>query len=69
MWAAKYGYVDIAKVLVEAGADVNIQIHEEEYPFMEDEYYEYYSGYTALRYAEENDHTEVVKYLKSKGAK
>lgn len=52
--AAKNGNAEIAKLLIEAGADVNLANND---------------GNTPLKYAEENGHTEIVELLKAHGAK
>jgi len=48
MGAAKEGHAEVAKLLLANGADVNVKSRE---------------GKTALMYAEENDHTEIVALL------
>ena len=48
MWAAIGGYLEIARYLVEQGADVNRRDLD---------------GWTALRWAEANDQTAVIEYL------
>ena len=48
IYAAENGHTEIAKLLIEAGTDVNAQSHE---------------GYTALMLASGKSHTEIVKLL------
>jgi ankyrin repeat protein len=48
MYAAKYGQLEMAKYLVEEGADLNAS----------------YKGYTALYYARKFRHPKIIKYLK-----
>jgi len=56
MVAAEEGYTDIAKVLIDSGADVNMRKGGRN------------QGYTALMIAVENGHTEIVKLLLKAGA-
>ena len=52
--AAGRGHIDTVKALLEAGADLNAKDKE---------------GKTALMYAKEKNHTEIVHLLKKAGAK
>ncbi|MEW6298901.1 MAG: ankyrin repeat domain-containing protein [Thermodesulfobacteriota bacterium] len=52
--AARQGYADTVRLLIERGADVNAQ----------DKY-----GTTALQWAEKNGHKDVVRLLKEAGAR
>jgi len=54
MYASTFGYIDIVRKLLQAGADVH-----EKGP----------KGTTAISAAAEGDHTEIVHLLKSAGAK
>ena len=53
MHAAWWGYFDVVKILVEAGADINARNHR---------------WNTALHFAYEEKRTDIVKYLESHGA-
>ena len=53
MWASEHGYLDVAKLLIEGGADVNAQSN---------------NGNTALMLASIREHTEVAKLLIEAGA-
>ncbi len=53
IWAAYYGYLDVAELLIAKGADINAMDNE---------------GSTALHRATEKHHTDVVKLLLTKGA-
>jgi len=57
--AALYGHVEIVKYLLECGADFNLKGFS-----LED-----YSSHTALYYAIQRNHTEIVKLLQDAGAK
>ena len=48
--ASKFGYSEIAKILIENGADVNAKNND---------------GKTALDYAEENDYKNIIELLKN----
>jgi ankyrin repeat protein len=54
MWAAKKGNKAVVKTLLVRNADVNIKNKK---------------GLTALKYATEKGHTEIVELLKQAGAK
>jgi ankyrin repeat protein len=54
MWAAKWGHTKTVNALLNAGADVNVKNK---------------SGRTALTYAKEKSHAEIVQLLKQAGAK
>lgn len=60
--AAKTGYVEVTKILLQAGADVN-KIAEIRYLMHRD-----YGRYTALYLASSKGHTDVVKVLLANGA-
>ncbi len=60
MHAAKYGRLDMVKVLLAKGASINYKY---------DGSYSPASGETALSYAEKNNQKEVADYLRSKGAR
>ena len=53
-WASKWGHLEIIRLLLEKGANVNIQ-HE-------------YNHATALHWASWGGHLEVVRFLIDKGA-
>ena len=53
IFVSKKGYLEIVKLLIDSGADINVKDKK---------------GRTALRYAVKNGHLEVVKYLIDKGA-
>jgi ankyrin repeat protein len=52
MLAAGEGHIDIARILIEAGADVNVNL----------------KGWTAIDIASQNNHIEIVELLKKAGA-
>ena len=52
--AAENGHVDVARLLLEAGADKGLQRHD---------------GYTALMLAEESGHGDVAELLRAKAPK
>ncbi len=52
MYAANWGDLELVKVLVEGGADINAR----------DRY-----GRTALTFASGHEHTEIAEYLQSAG--
>ena len=54
MYASHEGHLEVVELLIEAEADVNAQAN---------------NGYTALKYALENGHTEVAQILRRSGAK
>jgi len=53
MYAAEYGYIEIAEFLIDKGADINAKTR--------------YS-YTCLMYAERNGYSDIVELLKKRGA-
>ncbi|HUQ86522.1 MAG TPA: M56 family metallopeptidase [Vicinamibacterales bacterium] len=62
MNAAEHGNLRIVQLLVEKGADVNARIYSDRYP----------NGgewRTAISQARKNGHTDVVRYLESRGAR
>ena len=56
MAASEMGHIDIVKLLIEAGADVNATLDD-------------YDRSTALKYASKKGHTEIVELLIEAGAK
>jgi len=54
MGASQMGYPEVAQLLIEAGADIDTQTKD---------------GATALLFALEEEHTEIVELLRRAGAK